>query len=318
MVSSGPSAAFFDLDRTLISGSSAFILGDVGALGRAGADPPVRPRRRVGAGVQAARVERPHHRRGARPHPRRGERDAPGRPHRAQRRGAAEAAGQDPPRGPAAARPPPPRRSQHLHRVGGAGRDRRAAGPLARHDRRASARAASVDGRCLQRRARRPVLLRAGQGRRRCRRSPAGTASTWRSATPTATRRATCRCSRPSATRWPSTPTAELARHARRHGWPIVHFSQRTKSVIRRSVTAAGATAIAGVSFAAGTRYAARRMRRRARGCVLSFRSARWADLRTNGGPDRFGPRPQRAWVVRSSVGPEARRRQPQRGNCAE
>ena len=50
-------------------------------------------------------------------------------------------------------------------------------------------------------------------------------------------------------------PDGRLARHARDHAWPIVHFSQRTKSVIRRSATAAGATAIAGFSFAAGTRY---------------------------------------------------------------
>jgi HAD superfamily hydrolase (TIGR01490 family) len=50
-------------------------------------------------------------------------------------------------------------------------------------------------------------------------------------------------------------PDTKLARHARAHGWPMVNFSQRTKSVIRRSVTAAGATAIAGASFAAGARY---------------------------------------------------------------
>src|SRR5258705_7564076 len=37
-VSSGPSAAFFDLDRTLISGSSAFVLGV--AAWRAGLVPP--------------------------------------------------------------------------------------------------------------------------------------------------------------------------------------------------------------------------------------------------------------------------------------
>jgi HAD superfamily hydrolase (TIGR01490 family) len=55
-------------------------------------------------------------------------------------------------------------------------------------------------------------------------------------------------------------PDGRLGRHARLNGWPVVHFSQRTKSVIRRSVTAAGATAIAGVSFAAGTRFAARRV----------------------------------------------------------
>ena len=45
--------------------------GHDGALGRPRADPPVRPRRRRGAGVQAARLERPHDRRRARPHPRR-------------------------------------------------------------------------------------------------------------------------------------------------------------------------------------------------------------------------------------------------------
>jgi HAD superfamily hydrolase (TIGR01490 family) len=54
-------------------------------------------------------------------------------------------------------------------------------------------------------------------------------------------------------------PDARLARHARAHGWPIVHFSQRTKSVIRRSVAAAAASGIAAGSFAAGTVYAKRR-----------------------------------------------------------
>ena len=54
-------------------------------------------------------------------------------------------------------------------------------------------------------------------------------------------------------------PDARLARHARAYGWPIVHFSQRTKSVIRRSFGAAAATGIAAGSFAAGTVYAKRR-----------------------------------------------------------
>ena len=53
-------------------------------------------------------------------------------------------------------------------------------------------------------------------------------------------------------------PDSTLARHARAYGWPIVHFSERTKSVVRRSVAAAGATAIAAASFAAGTIYARR------------------------------------------------------------
>jgi HAD superfamily hydrolase (TIGR01490 family) len=54
-------------------------------------------------------------------------------------------------------------------------------------------------------------------------------------------------------------PDAKLARHARAYGWPIIHFSQRTKSVIRRSFAGAAATGIAAGSFAAGTVYARRR-----------------------------------------------------------
>ena len=54
-------------------------------------------------------------------------------------------------------------------------------------------------------------------------------------------------------------PDALLARHARAYGWPIVHFSQRTKSVIRRSFAATAATGIVVGSFAAGTVYAKRR-----------------------------------------------------------
>jgi HAD superfamily hydrolase (TIGR01490 family) len=48
-------------------------------------------------------------------------------------------------------------------------------------------------------------------------------------------------------------PDGTLERHARRHGWPIVIFSQQTKSVIRRSVASAATVGIAGASFAIGT-----------------------------------------------------------------
>jgi HAD superfamily hydrolase (TIGR01490 family) len=51
-------------------------------------------------------------------------------------------------------------------------------------------------------------------------------------------------------------PDGRLERHARRHGWPVVHFSQRTKLVIRRTIAAVGTTAVAGASFAAGTKFA--------------------------------------------------------------
>ena len=48
-------------------------------------------------------------------------------------------------------------------------------------------------------------------------------------------------------------PDGKLERHARRHGWPIVIFSQRTKSVIRRTAASVATVGIATASFAAGT-----------------------------------------------------------------
>ena len=47
-------------------------------------------------------------------------------------------------------------------------------------------------------------------------------------------------------------PDSKLERHARDHAWPIVIFSRRTKMVARRTATALGAVAVAGASFAAG------------------------------------------------------------------
>jgi len=50
-------------------------------------------------------------------------------------------------------------------------------------------------------------------------------------------------------------PDARLARHAAANGWPVVRFSQRTRAVIRRTATGAAASALAAASFAAGMRY---------------------------------------------------------------
>jgi HAD superfamily hydrolase (TIGR01490 family) len=61
-------------------------------------------------------------------------------------------------------------------------------------------------------------------------------------------------------------PDGRLERHARRNGWPVVHFSQRSKTVIRRTAAGVGTTAIAGISFAAGTKFGLRRPRPRSRG----------------------------------------------------
>ena len=56
-------------------------------------------------------------------------------------------------------------------------------------------------------------------------------------------------------------PDKRLERHARQHGWPIVHFSQRSKQVIRRTVAGVGTTGVAIAGFAVGTRVGARRQR---------------------------------------------------------
>jgi hypothetical protein len=55
-------------------------------------------------------------------------------------------------------------------------------------------------------------------------------------------------------------PDARLERVARQRGWPIVIFSQRTKTVAKRTSTAIGALGLAGAAFAAGIRFGQRRI----------------------------------------------------------
>lgn len=51
-------------------------------------------------------------------------------------------------------------------------------------------------------------------------------------------------------------PDGALERHADHHGWPVVRFRQRTRAVVRRVGAGAAATAIAAAGFAGGVRYA--------------------------------------------------------------
>ena len=51
-------------------------------------------------------------------------------------------------------------------------------------------------------------------------------------------------------------PDSKLERIAQRRGWPIVIFSRSTKAVVRRTSQAIGAAALTAGSFAAGVRYA--------------------------------------------------------------
>jgi HAD superfamily hydrolase (TIGR01490 family) len=53
-------------------------------------------------------------------------------------------------------------------------------------------------------------------------------------------------------------PDSKLERIALRRGWPIVIFSRRTKAVVRRSSQGVGATSLAIGSFLAGAKYARR------------------------------------------------------------
>ena len=61
-------------------------------------------------------------------------------------------------------------------------------------------------------------------------------------------------------------PDAKLERHARTHGWPVVIFSQRTKTVIRRTAAGVASTAIAAGTFVAGIEVGTRRAARRGSG----------------------------------------------------
>ena len=58
-------------------------------------------------------------------------------------------------------------------------------------------------------------------------------------------------------------PDGLLERHAQSHGWPIVIFSRRTKTVIRRTAAGVASTAIAAGTFAAGLELGTRRGHRR-------------------------------------------------------
>ena len=72
-------------------------------------------------------------------------------------------------------------------------------------------------------------------------------------------------------------PDGKLERHARRHGWPIVIFSQRTKSVIRRTRGVGRHRRHRVASFAAGTavgRSPSRSLDARPRSRRLTRRSA--------------------------------------------
>ena len=53
-------------------------------------------------------------------------------------------------------------------------------------------------------------------------------------------------------------PDARLERHANRHGWPVVRFHERTKAVIRRTTQGVAAVGLTAGGFAAGARWARR------------------------------------------------------------
>ena len=166
VASSGPSAAFFDLDRTLIAGSSAFSLATA-----ARAMKMMPTHELVRDGLMAATFKmRGDHATGAADNARdrilsfiRGQRQDDLLA--LNERVLPVLLGKNPARGPPPRRHPPPRRAQHVHRLGRTPRDRRTAGHLARHDPR-HRHPRRGRRRHLHRPPRRSLLLRAGQGRR--------------------------------------------------------------------------------------------------------------------------------------------------------
>ena len=57
-------------------------------------------------------------------------------------------------------------------------------------------------------------------------------------------------------------PDSKLERHARANAWPVVIFSQRTKTVIRRTAAGIASAGLAAGTFAAGLEVGTRRSRR--------------------------------------------------------
>ncbi len=54
-------------------------------------------------------------------------------------------------------------------------------------------------------------------------------------------------------------PDGKLGRIANNRGWPVVHFSEKTKAVVRRTSQAVGTAGIGAAGFLAGARFAKRR-----------------------------------------------------------
>ena len=57
-------------------------------------------------------------------------------------------------------------------------------------------------------------------------------------------------------------PDGRLERHARLHGWPIVHFRQQSRMVVRRVLAGIGVAAVTSAAFASGFALATRRAAR--------------------------------------------------------
>ncbi len=66
-------------------------------------------------------------------------------------------------------------------------------------------------------------------------------------------------------------PDGRLERHARLHGWPVVHFRQQTRMVVRRVLAGIAAAGLAALAFAGGVALGTQRVGR----FVQSGRGAR-------------------------------------------
>ncbi len=257
-----PSAAFFDLDRTLIAGSSAF------ALARAARSMKMMPTHELLRDAVAAATFkfRGDHDTGTSD----AARDRILGFVKGQRQDDLTAlneqvlpgpARQDPPRGPTPRRHPSIRRAVDVHRVGGTAGDRRTAGRLARHDRRHRHGRRSRRRR-LHGRPRGPVLLRRGQGHRDYRARPLGRPR------PVAVLRLQRLGLRSPDVECGRAPRSRQPRQQARAPRPSARVAGRdlqstTKTVVRRTVAGVASAGLAAGTFAAGLELGTRRARRR-------------------------------------------------------
>ncbi len=266
-------AAFFDLDKTLMAGSSGVFFAraayETGMISRRGLSWTSRERP-----LQAARLDRRPRRRRAQAGRRDDRGGARARPRAPLARVLERRAAAPLPADARARLRPPGRGHARLHPDGRIAGDGRPAGPRARLRRR-SGLALGDRRRPLHGASRGAVQLPRGQGALDARAWPSARGSTWPPPTPTRTPSPTCRCCAPSATPSSSTPTRCCGGSRCEEGWEVIELDRLGRRLKLLAVVGAG-TALASAGRGLVERGAVRRPAEkpvRARGAARQARA---------------------------------------------